>query len=66
MSRHGPTRSEHRFRLLASLAALLLFGIALWIKGVAINIVTIELAVITLAFFGGSAAWSAWHLWKQQ
>ena len=65
MARHGPGRGEHRFRLIISLLALLLFAAAIWVKGVAINIVTVELAAITLAFFGGSAVWSGWHLWKQ-
>lgn len=64
MRRYGPTRAEHRFRLIASLAALLLFAIAAFVKGIAVNIVTVELAVITLAFFGGSALWSARALLK--
>ena len=66
MSRHGPSKGEHRFRLVASLLALALFGAAAWTRGIAINIVTVELAAITLAFFGGSAAWSAWHLWRDR
>ncbi len=66
MKRHGPTRGEHLFRLSASLAALVVFGVAAWVRGVSINIVTVELAMITVAFFGGSAAWSAWHLWKDR
>ena len=64
MRQYGPTPGEHRFRLIASLAALILFAVAVWVRGVAINIVTVELAVITVAFFGGSALWSGWHLWK--
>lgn len=66
MRRYGPTRGEHRFRLIASIAALLLFAAAAWLRGITVNIVTVELAVITLAFFGGSALWSGWHLWKDR
>ncbi|MXQ09356.1 hypothetical protein GQ651_16035 [Alphaproteobacteria bacterium GH1-50] len=66
MSRYGPTKGEHRFRLVASLLALVLFGIAAWTRGIALNIVTVELGVITIAFFGGSALWSARALWRDR
>ena len=64
MTARGPSRGEHLFRFWASLAALALCGVAIWARGVTINIVTVELAVITLAFFGGSAGWSARALWR--
>ncbi|MDJ1018331.1 MAG: hypothetical protein QNJ35_17615 [Paracoccaceae bacterium] len=63
MRPRGPSRGEHLFRFWASLGALVLCGVAIWARGVAINIVTIELAVITLAFFGGGVVWSARALW---
>jgi hypothetical protein len=61
MSRFGPTRSEHRLRL-----AISLFGLALLIGAYATNgiggIASLEIAIIGVAFFGGSAFWSARRL----
>ncbi len=63
MNRFGPSRGELKFRLIASLA-----GLAFLIGGFArtgiFGIASLEIVIIGGAFFGGSALWSAWQLWK--
>ncbi len=63
MSKFGPTRGELKLRLAISLAgsALLIWGYAR--NGIS-GIASLEIAIIGAAFFGGSALWSAWKLWK--
>jgi len=64
--KYGPTRGEFLFRFWTSIGALALCGVALSIRGVQINMVTMELGVIAFAFLGGSAAHAAWHLWVRK
>jgi len=58
MNRFGPTRSEWRLRLIISV-----FGLALLIGAYATNgitgIASLEILIISVLFFGGSAVWSA-------
>jgi len=62
--RFGPTRGELRFRLAASLAGLaFMVGALTWHEG-AMGHAMSEVFVIATLFFGGSAAHSAWHLWR--
>lgn len=64
--KYRPSRGEFLFRFWASLAALALAGVAVAIKGVQINMVTVELGLIAFAFLGGSAGHAAWNLWGQK
>ena len=61
---HGPSRGEHLFRLGASLAGLLLLGAAFALNGLPRSLAAFEVVLFGGAFFGGSAAWSGWRLWK--
>ena len=58
----GPSRGELWFRLAAGVA-----GTAAVIAAVAfgdLDIAAVEVVAIAGAFFGGSAVWSAWRLWR--
>lgn len=63
MSKYDPPRSELKLRL-----AISLFGLALLAGAYATNgiggIASLEIAIIGVAFFGGSAIWSARRLLK--
>ncbi|WP_224816302.1 hypothetical protein [Hasllibacter sp. MH4015] len=65
MSRFGPGRGEHKLRLAISLAGLTLLTLAYARNGIG-GIASLEIAIIGAAFFGGSALWSAWQLWKDR
>lgn len=62
--RFGPTRGEHWIRLALSLAGLALFGVALWVRDLNGAAAWLEIGIFGGGFLGGSAAWSAWNLWK--
>lgn len=62
--RFGPTRGEHWFRLLFSLAGLALFGVALTRHGLNNAAAWLEIGIFGGGFLVGSALWSAWNLWK--
>ncbi len=64
MSRFGPTRGEHVFRLCFSLFGLALLIVALVTRGVTIGPALVEVVLIGGLFFGGSALWSARKLLK--
>lgn len=66
MSKYGPTRGEHVFRLVASLAGLCLLGFALWLKGAEAGPAMMEVVGVGGAFLLGSAGWSGWKLLKMQ
>ena len=59
----GPSRGELWFRLAAGLAGTAAVIAAVVFKGVS-GIASVEVVVIAGAFFGGSAVWSAWRLWR--
>ena len=59
----GPTRGEHLFRPIFSLAALPLLGLAIWTHGLQ-GPAMVEIGLFGGGFLIGSAAWSAWNLWK--
>ena len=63
MSKFGPTRGELKFRLAFSLVGLALMGAAVATRGMG-GIAWLEVVVIAGAFFGGTAIWTAWQLWK--
>jgi hypothetical protein len=63
MNRFGPSRGEHKLRLAISLAGLA-FLIGGYYRTGIFGIASLEIAIIGAAFFGGSAVWSAWKLWK--
>ncbi len=60
----GPTRGEHVVRLVISLVGLGLTGVALATHGIANVAALVEVAGIAGLFFGASAAFSGWRLWK--
>lgn len=60
-----PPRGELRFRLIFSLFGLGLVALALILRGSALSApALVEVLGVAGVFFGGSAAWSAWRLWK--
>lgn len=65
MKKYGPSRSELRFRLLVGLLGVALtIGAAFYItatSGAHLG----ELLVFGLGFFGGTALWSGWTLYKR-
>lgn len=63
MTKFGPTRTELKFRLAFSVLGLALLGMAVATRGMA-GIAWIEVGVIAGAFFGGTALWTLWNLWK--
>ncbi|MFY0693238.1 MAG: hypothetical protein JXR14_15095 [Paracoccaceae bacterium] len=62
MSKYGPTRGELWFRLGVSLIGLGAMLFAILYRGGG-GIAWLEVAVISGAFFGGSAIWSGWKLY---
>jgi len=65
MPKFGPTRGELWMRLCFSLGGLMLLAVAFVYRGVG-EMVLNEVMLIAGAFFGGSAAWSAYGLWTRQ
>ncbi|AHM03207.1 hypothetical protein roselon_00791 [Roseibacterium elongatum DSM 19469] len=65
MSRFGPTRGEVKLRLAISLAGLVLLALAYATNGIG-GIASLEIGLISGAFFGGSAIWSGRQLWTSR
>jgi hypothetical protein len=64
MSKFGPSRSEIKFRLCASLAGLALLAAALAFRGLPSGPAMFEVVGIAGAFFGGTLVWSVVKLRK--
>ncbi|MES2665409.1 MAG: hypothetical protein V4712_04865 [Pseudomonadota bacterium] len=64
MNKFGPTRGELWGRLLFSLAGLALLAAALFIRGLPSGPALVEVVGLASVFFGGTAVWSGWRLWK--
>ena len=58
MSKFGPSRSEIRFRLFASVAGLAMLIAAVAIRGIPRGPAMFEVVGIAGAFFGGTLIWS--------
>jgi hypothetical protein len=58
MSKFGPSRSEIRFRLWASIAGLAFLIVAVMLRGPPSGIAMFEVVAIAGAFFGGTLIWS--------
>lgn len=58
MNRFGPSRSEIRFRLYASIAGLGLLAAAIAFRGVPSGPAMFEVVGIAGVFFGGTVVWS--------
>lgn len=65
MSHFGPTRGELKFRLVFSLIGLAGMIFAVAYRGIS-GIAAFEIVGIAGVFFGGSAIWSGWQLWKSR
>lgn len=62
-NKYGPTRGEHRFRLIASLAILaVLVGLTV-MRGAPASPGAVEAYAIAGGFALLSAGWSGWKLW---
>lgn len=59
MSKYGPTRGEHLFRLIFSLFGLGCIGVLFAVHGVPRGPGLVEVVGIAAAFFGGTAVLSA-------
>jgi xanthosine utilization system XapX-like protein len=59
-----PPRPELWFRLAFSVAGLALLGVAVAVRGVSSAPALVEVVGIAGAFFGGTATWAIWKLWK--
>lgn len=66
MSKYGPTRGEHLFRLVFSLFGLGCIGVLFAVRGVPNGPGLVEVVGIAGAFFGGSAVMSARALLRRQ
>jgi len=62
-NRFGPSRGEIWLRFAISLAGLGLMAVALATRRIG-GIASLEVMLIAGAFFGGSALWCAWTLWR--
>ena len=60
---YGPDRKEYRFRLIVSLLGLASIAGAVVVRGVS-TLASLEIIVFGCLFFGGSAIWSGWKLFK--
>lgn len=58
MSKFGPSKSEIKFRLWASVGGLLLLAGAILYRGLPIGPAMFEVIGISGAFFGGTLIWS--------
>ena len=58
MSKFGPSRSEIKFRLCASLAGLAMLIAAIAFRGIPTGPAMFEVVGIAGAFFGGTLIWS--------
>ncbi|MEM1350775.1 MAG: hypothetical protein AAGF27_00445 [Pseudomonadota bacterium] len=62
MSKFGPTRGELKFRLLVSLAGLILLFGALIFRGLPVGPAMFEVVIISGGFFGGTFVWAVVRL----
>ncbi|MCL1627856.1 MULTISPECIES: hypothetical protein [Roseinatronobacter] len=60
----GPDKAEHRFRLAVSIIGLV---VLIWIiaSGRMTGFAWVEVGAVAGLFFGGSALWSGWQLWRE-
>ncbi|WP_415401546.1 hypothetical protein [Tateyamaria sp. SN3-11] len=63
-NKHGPTRSDLKFRLGFSLIGLAMVGAALVYRGIPQGPGGWEAIGLGTLFFGGTFAWSLWKLIK--
>lgn len=66
MSKFGPSRGELYLRLAISLAGLFLLAGALIYRGIPQGPAFFEVIVIGGGFFGLSAGWTLWKLFKRE
>ncbi|MBU9699161.1 hypothetical protein GU927_015020 [Rhodobacteraceae bacterium HSP-20] len=59
MSKYGPTRGEHLFRLIFSLAGLAFIGVLIAVRGVPKGPGLVEVVGIAGVFFAGTVVLSA-------
>ncbi|NUB44884.1 hypothetical protein GEU84_010850 [Fertoebacter nigrum] len=64
MSKFDPPRRELWLRLAISVAGLALLVTALALRGIPEGPAFVEVVGVAGAFFGGSAIWCGWKLWK--
>ncbi|MDU8910222.1 hypothetical protein [Aestuariicoccus sp. MJ-SS9] len=64
MSKFGPTRGELKIRLAISVVGLALLIAAIAIRGWPRGPALVEVVGVAGLFFGGSAVWTGWKLWK--
>lgn len=60
----GPTRQELWFRLVFSIAGLVLLGAVVMVRGISNAAALVEVVGIAGLFFGGTAFWSVYRLIK--
>ena len=60
--KYGPSRGEHLFRLVFSLAGLGFLGVAVALRGLPSGPAFVEIGLLAGGFLGGTAAWSGWNL----
>ncbi len=64
MNKFGPSRGELWGRLVFSLAGLGLLSVAIGLRGIPDGPALVEVVGFGSVFFGGTAVWSAWRLFK--
>jgi hypothetical protein len=64
VNRFGPSRGELKLRLAISCAGLCLMLAALVLRGVPTGPAFVEVVGIAGAFFGGTAVWSLYRLYR--
>lgn len=62
----GPSRNELLFRLIFSLFGLALLVVTVALRGIANAPALVEVVGIAGLFFGGTAVWAAWRLWRHR
>jgi len=65
MKHFGPTRGELKFRLAFSAFGLAALGFAVAYRGFPSGPAMVEVIAIAGSFFGGSAIWTIWKLFKR-
>ncbi|WP_420861663.1 hypothetical protein [Algirhabdus cladophorae] len=61
--KYGPSRTEHKWRIVAGIAVFAFMLFAVWMRGVS-GIAWIEVVALTTIFCGITIGWSGWHLFK--
>ena len=62
----GPDKADLRFRLIFSIFGLGLLAFALVYRGFPSGMAFVEVVLISFLFFGGTAVWAVWKLWKSK